>query len=88
MQNTIKIKINPNKHGLEEEYEISTPIYLACCVGPYFLSFLFLLRQGKHKGNLQKTYFVELGSLQEAIGSLQAWNNSTFICNIDNFPTL
>jgi hypothetical protein len=23
--NTNKIKINPNKHGLEEEYEISTP---------------------------------------------------------------
>jgi hypothetical protein len=42
MQNINKIKINPNKHGLEQ-YEISTPMYLACCVGPYFhlLSFSF-----------------------------------------------
>jgi hypothetical protein len=52
MQNTNKIKINPNKDGLEEEYE--PPCTLLVVLGPIFLSFLFLLKQGKHKGNLQE----------------------------------
>lgn len=54
IQNTNKIKINPNKHGLKEEYEISTPMYLDGCVGPYFPLLSFFLKQGKHKGNLQE----------------------------------
>jgi hypothetical protein len=77
IQNTNKIKINPNKHGLEEEYEISTPMHLACCVGPYFLLLSFSFETMKAQRKFVRASFIELGSL-EAIGSLQAWNNSTF----------
>jgi hypothetical protein len=35
------------------------------------------LKQGKAQRKFARTSFIGLGSL-EAIGSLQAWNNSTF----------
>jgi hypothetical protein len=52
-------------------------MYLACCVGPYFPLLSFSFETSKAQRKFARASFIKLGSL-EAIGSLQAWNNSTF----------